>query len=265
MKISVIIPTYKPQGYFSECLLSLKQQTINNKEFEIIIVLNGPREPYYHRVSEDVNSILTDNTVNLIYTEKLGVSNARNIGLKNAKGTYIVFIDDDDYVSNVYLEELYGKAKPNTISLCLPLAFNDDRPGIFIDYAITKEYYANYKNHHLKFYCAKKFFSGPCMKMIHKDIIGERRFNLSFRNGEDSLFMFLISNRVRYVAFTSPNAIYYRRYRENSAVTTKRSLKARTLNSLCLIKEYISIFSQGNYNFYFFITRIAGALKSILF
>ena len=52
MKISVIIPTYKPKEYIWECLDSLKSQTFDKKEFEIILILNGCKEPYYSEIDK---------------------------------------------------------------------------------------------------------------------------------------------------------------------------------------------------------------------
>lgn len=58
-------------------------------------------------------------SITLYYTEIAGVSNARNIGIEHAIGEYITFIDDDDYVSPVFLEELYNKASPQVISYAI--------------------------------------------------------------------------------------------------------------------------------------------------
>ena len=139
MKISVIIPSYKPKGYLWECLESLYNQTFPSNDFEILLVLNGCCEPYKSQIEEFLKGKDMCN-VCLIQTNQLGVSNARNIGLDRAKGDYITFIDDDDYVSPSYLEELYEKALPDTISLCYPYAFNDGSPEIQLPYYITKAY-----------------------------------------------------------------------------------------------------------------------------
>ena len=135
MKISVIIPSYKPKGYLWECLESLYNQTFPSNDFEILLVLNGCCEPYKSQIEEFLKGKDMCN-VCLIQTNQLGVSNARNIGLDRAKGDYITFIDDDDYVSPSYLEELYEKALPDTISLCYPYAFNDGSPEIQLPYYI---------------------------------------------------------------------------------------------------------------------------------
>ena len=44
--ISVIIPSYRPQQHTIDCLESIKQQTLDSSQFEVIVVLNGEREPY---------------------------------------------------------------------------------------------------------------------------------------------------------------------------------------------------------------------------
>ena len=99
MKISVIVPTFKPQAYLWECLNSLVAQTFAKDDFEVLLVLNGCLEPY----KSERESYLAKNkdkiNIRFISTETPGVSNARNIALDNAKGEYIAFFDDDDYVS----------------------------------------------------------------------------------------------------------------------------------------------------------------------
>ena len=98
MEISVIIPTYKPGEYISDCLRSLEEQDFPVSDYEVIIVLNGCDMPYRSMLED----IITDNgyvNVRVIQTDEPGVSNARNIGIDNAKGKYLLFIDDDDWVA----------------------------------------------------------------------------------------------------------------------------------------------------------------------
>lgn len=265
MAISVIIPTYKPQEYIWECLDSIKQQTLSRDKFEVIIVLNGCDEPYYTQIAEYVGNELIGYNINFIQTNVGGVSNARNIALDNAKGEYITFIDDDDYISPPFLEELYANASPDTISLCYPYAFNDGEPGREIPYGLA-DVYDNLHGRVENRLCssARKFFSGPCMKLIHRDIIGDRRFDTRYKNGEDSLFMFLISDRIDRVKFTSKKATYYRRYREGSAVLRKRGRKERIINNWNCMVEYSKMFFRGGYSLYFYLSRIAAELRCML-
>ena len=266
MKISVIVPTYKPQAYLWECLDSIYNQTFPKSDYELVLVLNGCNEPYNTQIL-DWLSKHKDLNVQFFQIDTGGVSNARNIALDNARGEYVTFIDDDDLISTAYLKELYEKATPDTVSLCYPYAFNDGDIEKQLPYSITKAYDYICKNKYKKLSSmARKFFSGPCMKLIPMSFIHDRRYDVRFKNGEDSLFMFLISDKIDKVTFTSKNAIYYRRVRTNSAATINRSFKDVFVNSYRLIIEYTKIYiSQlGDYNPYFYVTRILGSVKAVV-
>lgn len=266
MLISIIIPTYKPGDYIFECLDSIRQQTFSLNKYEIIIVLNGCCEPYKSKLSAYIKEYLIDFNVVFIQLDEGGVSNARNVALQNARGKYITFIDDDDFISPKYLELLYEKSSCDTIALCYPYAFADGDLTNQLDYRIAKEYKRRSMFNKQVFYKAKKYFSGPWMKLISMDIILERKFDTRFANGEDSIFNFLISDRIKYVDFTSKEAVYYRRYREGSAVTSKRNLCKRCINSVNMIKAYTDIVLKNpmRYNWWFYVTRILGAIRSIV-
>ena len=268
MKISVIVPTYKPQEYIWDCLDSIKNQTLSSDDFEVILVLNGCNEPYYSQIKGYVNQNFIGYHINFIHTDIGGVSNARNLALDVAIGEYITFLDDDDFISPRYLEELYLQATPNTVSLCYPYAFNDGEPEIQLRYALTSVYDEYHKRTNNTINSrVRKYFSGPCMKLLHRDIIGDRRFDIRFKNGEDSLFMFLISDRIHHLVFTPQQAIYYRRYREGSAIMKKRTLLKKIKNTSKIIKEEIKIYWHNTkaYSLRFLWTRILGSIKSIIF
>lgn len=263
MKISVIIPTYKPQAYLWECLDSIYNQTFPKSDYELVLVLNGCNEPYNAQITEWLSKH-SDLQVQYFQTDEGGVSNARNIALDNARGEYVTFIDDDDLISPVYLQELYENASPDTISLCYPYAFNDGKREIQLPYGITDAY-----SYCIEHKCNKltsrvrKYFSGPWMKLIPMSFIQDRRYDVRFKNGEDSLFMFLISDKIKKVAFTSKDAIYYRRYRDNSAYTRGKTKRENIANKMNMIKAYISIYLRKpqKYSLLFFITRLLGTLR----
>lgn len=263
MKISVIVPTYKPQAYLWECLDSIYNQTFPKKDYELLLVLNGCNEPYHTQITEWLSKH-SDLRVQYFQIDEGGVSNARNIALDNIKGKYVTFIDDDDFISSTYLEELYEKAAPDTVSLCYPYAFNDGHIEKQLSYSITNTY-----NYCIEHKCdklasrARKFFSGPWMKLIPMNFIQERRYDVRFKNGEDSLFMFLISDKIKKFAFTSKDAVYYRRYRDNSAYTRSKTKREIISNKMSMIKAYISIYLKKpqKYSLFFFITRLLGTLR----
>ena len=260
MQISVIVPTYKPQSYLWECLNSIYNQTFSKSDYELVLVLNGCNEPFHSQIKDWLGKH-SDLQVQFSQTDEGGVSNARNIALDNAKGEYITFIDDDDLISPAYLEELYDKVAPDTVSLCYPYAFNDGYIEKQLPYVITKAYdYCVKHNSQNIIYMARKYLSGPYMKLIPMSFIHDRRFDVRFRNGEDSLFMFLISDKMKQVTFTSKKAVYYRRYRQGSALFSM-TLKQCVVNSFQLIKSYSQIWSKRpfEYSFVLYITRVLGA------
>ena len=263
IKISVIIPSYKPQSYVWECRDSMVSQTLSRDAFEVIVVLNGCCEPWQSEMTAYIEQKMTGMQVMFVQTDQPGVSNARNIALDRASGQYVTFIDDDDFVSPSYLEELLKKATPDTISLCYPYAFNDGAPDVQLPFAITDAYEYGVSRDKVRLTSkVRKYFSGPCMKLIPMSFIQDRRFDVRFKNGEDSLFMFLISDKFKSFSFTDRNAIYYRRWRINSAYLRKRNRKEKILNDWLQVRAYFSIYFRKpcSYSFAFFLTRILGAM-----
>lgn len=267
MKISVIIPSYKPKKYIRECLNSLSAQTMAAEEWELIIVLNGCNAPYRQMIEALLCKF--EAVHKLIQTDKGGVSNARNIGIEAATGEYIAFIDDDDYVSPTYLSELYRCASPIQLSLSATIAFYDESGQTDSDYYIAKDYQkltADGKYTYYSLTAIRRYLNGPCMKLIHKNMIGGRRFDIQLTNGEDSLFMFLLSDKIKAAKFTSSNAVYYRRKRESSATANCQSATYRFCNGCRLICKFTKVYLQRplSYNIPLYITRVLAVVKTIL-
>lgn len=104
--ISVIIPVYNVQEYLIKCIESVINQTYEN--LEIIIVDDGSTD----KSTEICNKVKkNDSRIRVIHKENGGLSDARNVGIDNANGEYISFIDSDDYVDNNYIELLYNAIK----------------------------------------------------------------------------------------------------------------------------------------------------------
>ena len=240
MEISIIIPTYKPQDYIWSCLHSVAKQTLPRDMYEVIIILNGCCEPWKSQIEAYIASNMIGVNVNFIQTDIPGVSNARNIGIDSMNGSYVFFIDDDDYISNTCLHEMLSLQTGNVVVECYPYAFNDgDELVQQQKYVLTDayEYCLKHKCTHLNS-TARRFFSGPCMKLIPYTYIGERRFDTRFRNGEDSLFMFSISDKIKNIVYTSKNAVYFRRYRKGSALNSPRSKRDTVKNIFNCIRVY---------------------------
>ena len=263
--VSVIIPSYKPGDYVWQCLDSLYGQTLDRSRFEVIVVLNGCNEPWASRIDGWIAKH-PGFEIRLIQTDTPGVSNARNVGLDNAAGEYVAFVDDDDYVSPRYLEALLERSSRDTVALTDSVYFDDDTDKVIVDnphHRVFSDRADRGDNTLLK---TRVFFNGPVMKLLHRGVIGDRRFDVRFRNGEDSLMMLCVSDRIRHVCFTSPDAVYYRRIRINSATTGRRSLMSRLKNNLSLMVEYgrCVVSNPSGYDAAFVASRFLATIKSII-
>ena len=95
MLFSIIIPIYNSEKYISQCIESILMQSYSN--FELILVDDDSTDSSLSICQSYANK---DARINVIHKENGGTSSARNVGLKNAKGDYCLFIDNDDYWSN---------------------------------------------------------------------------------------------------------------------------------------------------------------------
>lgn len=104
-KISVIVPVYKVEKYLPECIESVLAQTFT--DFELILVDDG--SPDNSGAICDAYAA-RDPRIRVFHKQNGGVSSARNLGLDNAKGEWIAFVDSDDWICPFCLEILYRKA-----------------------------------------------------------------------------------------------------------------------------------------------------------
>lgn len=262
--ISVIIPTYKPSEYLWQCLDSIASQELPKEAFEVIVVLNGCNEPYYSAIRRYIENSAAGLDIHLLQTDRPGVSNARNMALDNARGEYIAFIDDDDWVSPSYLKALLEGASPDTITVSDVQSIDDQTGEQRPDYLSTTFRKLCGKGD-MTVLTARRFLSSSCCKLIPRNIIGTRQFNTRYAVGEDALFMASLTDRVRHIRCADPNAIYYRRWRAESASRKHRSFGKKALNYCRLYASYMRIYLSNplHYNLFFFLNRLAAVSKNL--
>lgn len=256
-KISIIIPTYKPGYYLWECLDSIKEQTLEKSLFEVLIILNGEKEPYYNDILSYIKKYKLGN-FKLLYTEQNGVSNARNIGLDNCKEEYIAFIDDDDYIDKNYLKNFFKILDKNTLFIADIKNFYEDSKKIIKSTKYEENDVTN------NFFQYRRSFSYIGAKIIPKNIIRDFRFNTKYKNGEDSLFMVEISKNIKQIKTGSKECIYWRRIRKSSVNFKKKSFKYILTNSFSLIQTYLQTFLKKGYNKKFVLSRILAIVKGMI-
>lgn len=262
MLISVIIPSYKPGDYLWECLKSLNEQTLSKENYEIVLILNGFIEPYKSIIEKGIANNLQGMSVNFICTEQGGVSNARNIGLDNAKGEYITFLDDDDIISANYLENLLEVSSPSCVgcanSYCFVESISEKNKN-FITYGYEKCSRLKFSLYHYR--C---FLSPPVAKLIHKNIIDIYRFPIDLKKSEDSVFCMLISPNIRDMKLAPADTIYYQRERVDSAMRTKTNISEILKDHLYIEWKYITEWYKHpfRYNVLFVLSRIVACCKN---
>lgn len=100
--ISIIVPVYNAEIYLATCIESILQQTYTN--LEILLIDDGSTDASA-RICD--NYAVCDKRIKVFHKDNQGIASARNIGLFHARGTYIAFCDDDDYMHPNMLEYLY--------------------------------------------------------------------------------------------------------------------------------------------------------------
>ena len=111
MKVSVIIPVYNVRLYLERCVQSVLRQTY--KDLEIILVDDGSKDNSGELCDQ---LALSDQRIRVIHQENQGLSGARNTGIRQATGEYIIFLDsDDEWLLSDGLENLLQGEKADLI------------------------------------------------------------------------------------------------------------------------------------------------------
>lgn len=113
-KVSIIVPVYKVENYIRRCVDSLIQQTL--RDIEIILIDDGSPDNCPQICDEYAEK---DQRITVIHKKNGGVSAARNDGLKQATGNYVIFCDSDDWMEIEGCERLYKAADVNNADVTI--------------------------------------------------------------------------------------------------------------------------------------------------
>ena len=111
--VSVIVPIYKVEKYLRRSVDSILAQTYSN--LEVILVDDGSPDDC-GRICDDY--AVKDKRVRVIHKSNGGLSDARNAGLAQMSGEYVVFVDSDDYIAEFFVEELYRALAEADADVC---------------------------------------------------------------------------------------------------------------------------------------------------
>ena len=212
--ISVIVPVYNVAQYLEKSIASIQQQTYQN--LEIILVDDGATDES-GRLCEQIAE--EDERVLVYHKENEGLSQARNDGLKQAHGDYVIFIDSDDYIHSEMIASLYQQLvkEDADVSSCgvMNVYANSESPQT----ENQDDYFVCDTETFLREYLIGEKIPGTiCNKLIKKEVAAQ----LTFPKGliyEDAYYHFdLIKVAKKYVVNTNP---YYYYFHRGDSITTK--------------------------------------------
>lgn len=111
--ISVIVPIYNVECYLRQCIDSILCQTY--RDLEIVLIDDGSLDKSGEICDEYAKR---DNRIIVFHTENHGLSAARNLGLNEAKGDYIGFVDSDDWIEPDMYERLFQSLNETAADIC---------------------------------------------------------------------------------------------------------------------------------------------------
>lgn len=184
ISVSVVIPVYNGEKTIAACIESIENNRFLN--YEIVVVNDGS--------TDKTGEILLDlakkyGNLRVVDIPNGGVSNARNIGIRVAKGKYIVFVDADDTVSEEYLEKLNEKVERSDLVICNFKCIGTERKVECLEKG-----YGTYKiedfNKRFMHFFLHELINSPVNKIYKKDLLERNKvlFPTDLSLGEDLIF-----------------------------------------------------------------------------
>lgn len=217
-KVSVIVPVYNAERYLDFCIKSILAQDFG--DFEVVLIDDGSTDG-----SGAILEQYQDNSrVKIITQKNAGVSAARNVGIRNSQGEYIMFVDADDYIDTMMLRELYGASENGECDLVISrigeknaevVGFEDDLVGFLV--------------------CNELW--SPCARLIKRKTI-EYGFDTEIAVAEDLWFCYQNCKNWKKYAYIPKKMYHYRSNRES--VMRKNRVEKRDLTVFEVLERMIN-------------------------
>lgn len=247
--VSVIIPVFNIEEYLPQCLESLSRQSYQN--FEVLCVDDASSDGSAAVVEAYEKR---DSRVHLLRKEHGGVSAARNHGIRQARGQYILFFDGDDWPEADMLSELVSAAEASqadvtVCSACVHCDAADRRTqrrlnSLRRELTVSDHLWEAEEDPRAVWMALAQAGSWPFVwnKLIRTDLLREHEilFSEQLQLGEDGLFLQILFQYARRIKFIKP-ALYHYRYQRKSSATvrlfqqqlTRFDQHLRILQNLC--------------------------------
>lgn len=196
--VNVVVPVYNTEEYLDRCLSSLVNQTYRN--LEILLIDDGSKDNS-GTICDQYRKM--DNRIHVFHTSNLGVAHARNVGIEKAKGTFITFVDSDDYVDKTMIETLMNDIATNNSDLSISSLLNGDNSQNFCACLCPEN------EDEILFLSQKYLIFGPTQKIYKTEIVKQIRFPNNVEYGEDLLFNLEYLKRIKYVSYINQQFYHY--------------------------------------------------------
>lgn len=230
-KVSVIIPIYNSEEYLRECLDSVVNQTL--KDIEIICIDDGSTDNSLKIINEYKSK---DERIKVFSQANQGAAIARNIGIEEARGDYLLILDSDDIFHIQLCEKLYDKALETDadITICNSINFDSISKEHLFPNVIAKQYLPNLVTFDYKDIIGHvfDFTLGWSWDKLYKTSF-VKKHNLQFQNlkaTNDMYFVFLSLVLAEKISIIEDSLIEHRLNNNNSVSST------RDKNPFCFIE-----------------------------
>lgn len=178
--VSLIVPVYNVEKYLREAIDSVCRQTYPN--WELLLVDDGSKDQSGTICDEYARN---DMRIRAFHTENKGVSSARNLGIENANGKWIAFMDSDDYLDDRYLETLIKHSNNVELVVCSTQNVPTGRCTILTDQVA---YYSTLEDTRKELGKFRTYFYSAVWNKIYLRNKVTMRFNPNLSLGEDWWF-----------------------------------------------------------------------------
>lgn len=238
--VSIIIPVYNVEQYIERCIESVLNQTY--PDIELIIVNDGSLDSSHNIIINLLQKRESSIQIKYLKQKNAGVSAARNVGLSEANGEYIYFVDSDDYLEKCCIEELIATLKYYNSQL---VCFSCSKECMLSD--DNKSYRLNTKKS-INAALDMKVMGGYCWnKLFLNQVIKEHKlkFNEELRYMEDLEFVIQYLTYIKSSIYLDYNRFYHYLIRSDGTCGSKKyDIYKGLLKSVELIieigREYIS-------------------------
>lgn len=238
--ISFIVPIYNVERYLQKCVDSILAQSYSN--IEVVLVDDGSTDESVAICDSYANR---DKRVQVIHKENGGASSARNEGLSFAHGSYIAFIDSDDYVSPSMAEKLLDAISKTDSDLAMcNFAYTDELGNITESFSDDTKA-GEYRTEELLRKVAAGWTFGILVwnKLFKKELFDGGLLFLEGRIAEDEMIAHRLLARVR-KAVIIPDVLCF--YRQRTGSVTNSAFNEKNLDSLEALIDRVEFFISIN-------------------